>query len=69
MDQKSHELVGVTGDGIKDCATRLLRALEALDRGCHSPGFRGVQNGSGEEVGNEIQDALEALARRVGYAT
>lgn len=48
-------------------AARLLVALDGMDRGCTDPGFRGHQNGLGEEAGNELQDAREELAELVGH--
>lgn len=51
-----------------DKATRrLLAALDGMDRGCREPGFRGHQNGLGEESGNELQDAREELVNLIGH--
>lgn len=48
---------------------RLLSACDALDRGCLHDGFRGLQNGLGEEVGGEIQEARNNLAALVGHVS
>ena len=48
---------------VEAAAKRLLAALARMDKGAANPGFRGWQNGHGEEVGDEAQDAREALAR------
>lgn len=48
-------------------ANRLLKSLDAMDRGCRQPGFRGHENGYGESVGDELQDAREELASMVGH--
>lgn len=53
---------------IKAHATRILIALDATDRGCREPGFRGFENGNGEQVGDELQEAREELAALVGHA-
>lgn len=41
---------------------RLLTALDKLDEGSNNPGFRGWQNGNGEDCGDEVEDARESLA-------
>ena len=47
---------------------RILAALDGMDRGCTEPGFRGHQNGYGEEsAGDELQAAREELAALVGH--
>lgn len=47
---------------------RLLVALDGMDLGCSEPGFRGFQNGYGEEsAGNELQAAREELVALVGH--
>lgn len=46
---------------------RLLAAIDRMDRGCREPGFRGRQNGLGEESGNELQEAREELELLVGH--
>lgn len=49
---------------IAQAARRLLAALDRLDEGSASPGFAGWENGNGENVGDEIEEArheLEAL--------
>lgn len=48
-------------------ASRLLLALDAMDRGCNTPGFRGHQNGLGEDAGDELQAAREELTAFVGH--
>lgn len=49
-------------------SVRLLMALDGMDRGCTEPGFRGHQNGYGEEsAGDELQTAREELAALVGH--
>lgn len=52
---------------VEPAARRLLAALDGMDRGCREPGFRGHQNGLGEESGDELQDAREELAKLVGH--
>ncbi len=49
-------------------SARLLMALDGMDRGCTEPGYRGHQNGYGEEsAGDELQTAREELAALVGH--
>lgn len=53
---------------LTDKCKRLLVAMDGLDRGCTEPGFRGFQNGYGEEsAGDELQAAREELAILVGH--
>lgn len=40
-------------------------ALGKLDEGCRDPGWRGWENGHGEQVGDAAQDAREALAAQL----
>jgi hypothetical protein len=46
---------------LDQAAKRLLSALDRLDEGCREPGFQGCENGSGEMVGDEAEDARQAL--------
>ena len=46
---------------------RLLAALDGMDRGCREPGFRGFENGHGEDAGTELQEAREYLASLIGH--
>ena len=48
-----------------EAGARLIAALDALDDGSAEPGFRGWENAHGEPVGNEVQDAREALSALV----
>ncbi|MFC6281144.1 hypothetical protein [Polaromonas aquatica] len=49
-------------------AKRILTALDGMDRGCITPGFRGHQNGYGEEsAGDELEAAREELVELVGH--
>ena len=53
---------------LRTSITRLLTALDGMDRGCTEPGFRGHQNGYGEEsAGDELQAAREELASLMGH--
>lgn len=52
---------------VRNATLRVLAALDALDRGCREPGFRGFENGHGEEVGTALQDARENLAALIGH--
>jgi hypothetical protein len=63
--KRAREHVEAENERLRAAAQRLLAGLDALDRGCENeaPGFRGWHNGHGEEVGDEAQDAREALAR------
>jgi hypothetical protein len=55
-------------EAIAASTERLLAALDGMDRGCTEPGFRGHQNGYGEEsAGDELQAAREELAALVGH--
>lgn len=42
---------------LRNAAKRLLSALDRLDEGCREPGFAGWENGNGEQVGDEAEDA------------
>lgn len=54
-------------DSLRLGTKRLLVALDAMDSGCREPGFRGFQNGLGEDSGTELQEAREELAAMVGH--
>ena len=48
--------------------TRLLNALDCMDHGCREPGWRGHENGLGDEkAGDELQEAMEELVLLVGH--
>jgi len=48
--------------------SRLLAALDGMDRGCVEKGFQGQQNGYGEpNAGDELQAARDELAALVGH--
>lgn len=76
FEQKAGEALAAQGLRLGDAPTRLetavvrlLAALDAMDVGCNEPGFRGSENGHGEQVGDELQDAREALAALVGHTS
>lgn len=50
---------------VREAAKRLLDALDVLDEGCDKPGFSGWENGHGEPVGDEVQEARIALAKEL----
>ena len=54
-------------DSLKLGSKRLLDALDGMDRGCTEPGFRGHENGLGEDSGNELQEAREELVSLTGH--
>lgn len=48
-------------------ARRMLSALDKMALGCDKPGFQGIQNGLGENAGDEVQNAREALITLTGH--
>jgi hypothetical protein len=61
------ELAMLLSNAVTDSSTRLLKALDGMDRGCIEPGFKGHENGYGELAGDELQSAREELAALVGH--
>jgi hypothetical protein len=53
---------------VEAAARNLTNALSRLDEGCARPGFRGYQNGNGEDVGDHVQDMREALQDALGVS-
>ncbi|KWW32397.1 MULTISPECIES: hypothetical protein [Cupriavidus] len=46
---------------VRQAAKRLLVALERLSDGMEAPGFHGWENGNGDQVGDEVEEARHEL--------
>ncbi|AVA38199.1 hypothetical protein [Cupriavidus metallidurans] len=46
---------------VRQAAKRLLVALERLTDGMEAPGFHGWENGNGDQVGDEVEEARHEL--------
>lgn len=63
------ELASLMTNVVTKSSTRLLNALDCMDHGCREPGFKGWENGLGDEkAGDELQAAREELGVLVGHA-
>lgn len=68
IETASFDTSRVITQDVASATLRLLVALDGMDRGCVVPGFRGYENGYGEEsAGDELQEARESLAALVGH--
>lgn len=56
-----HQELAPLARSMEKAAKRLLTALDRLDEGCREPGFAGWENGNGEQVGDEAENARQAL--------
>ena len=63
-----NELAGLVNEAVASATKRLLDALDCMDHGCRDPGFKGYENGLGDEsAGNELQAAREELTAMVEH--